>query len=299
MTVDPKRRFRQFLICMMPSVVMMLLQNAAMIFAAQVYVVKLFSEAGTKAGDDFKSYLLDRLSSANFTVATLLGYSIVGCVIFYLWYRALRRKAPDGAGGSETAVPGDSLKGYPVTLYVGLIVFVISLNYVCQYMVAVLSKAHPEWLEWLEELMSALNLNDTHTWLPAIVYTALLGPICEELCFRGLTLNLTRRIMTPGMANIVQALLFGGMHANPLQSAYAVLVGWLFGRLYLETENLTIVVLAHIAYNSVGIFLERYMLIGDTPFAFFGISFVSMLGTYFGYLLVLKAQQEKEERTGA
>ena len=71
------------------------------------------------------------------------------------------------------AAPRDSLKGYPVTLYVGLMVFVISLNYVCQYMVAVLSKAHPEWLEWLEELMSSLNLNNEHTWLP----------LCTRLCW--------------------------------------------------------------------------------------------------------------------
>ncbi len=285
---------------MLPSVVMMLLQNAAVIFTAQLFVIKLFSQAGKNIEESLKQVLLEGLTSPAFTLIALLVYAVIGCFVFFFWYQSIKKKAQhDGTKDKAPVMGNDTVKGYSPVMFVGIFVFVTSLNYICQFLIAILSKAHPEWLEWFQELMSSIDMSDESLLVPTVLYTVILGPLCEELCFRGLTLNLAKQMMPPAMANLIQALLFGGIHGNPLQSIYAFLVGWFFGKIYLETNNLCLVVIAHITFNAVGSFLGQFFVIGQTPFAFFSIFFTSMLGAYFGYLLILKAQQDKTEKAAA
>lgn len=295
---NPRGRLQSFLFCMVPSIVILALQNGAVVFGSQIYVVWMLFKADKGNMADFGQQFSQGLTSTGFLMGVSLLYSAVGIVIFVLWYQTMKKQdavLPD-SGDAVRAADRDSLRRYPLLLYAGIALFAVSAQYICEYLVTVLSKMEPEWLTWLEELMQSFNAAEGGAdVLLVIAYTVFFGPLCEELCFRGLTFNLCRRVMPPFAANVVQALLFGGMHANPLQSIYAFAFGYLLGQIYIETDNLMITILAHIAFNGLGMCFERYIVVGTTPMTFFCILFIALLAAYLGYLLILKAQQMKDE----
>lgn len=83
-----------------------------------------------------------------------------------------------------------------------------------------------------------------------------LGPLCEELVFRGGVMRpLLRQGVRPWVAIGVSALLFGLMHGNLAQGFFAMLLGILFGILYYRTGNLLLSSLCHIVNNSASVAL--------------------------------------------
>ena len=82
----------------------------------------------------------------------------------------------------------------------------------------------------------------------------ILGPLCEEVLFRGL---LAGRLARYGQkpAAFVSALLFGLYHANLSQFCYAFLLGLLLAYAYFYTGTLKMPVLLHILINLYGSFV--------------------------------------------
>lgn len=78
-----------------------------------------------------------------------------------------------------------------------------------------------------------------------------LGPLCEELLFRGLLAGrLARYGQKPGA--LVSALLFGLFHANLGQFFYAFALGLLLAYAYYRTGRLAAPIVLHMLYNFVG-----------------------------------------------
>lgn len=82
----------------------------------------------------------------------------------------------------------------------------------------------------------------------------ILGPLCEEILFRGL---LAGRLARYGQkpAAFVSALLFGLYHANLSQFCYAFLLGLLLAYAFFYTGTLKMPVLLHILMNLYGSFV--------------------------------------------
>ena len=84
-----------------------------------------------------------------------------------------------------------------------------------------------------------------------IVCVCLLGPLCEELLFRGLVAGrLARYGQAPGA--FVSALLFALYHANLEQFFYAFLLGLLLAYVYYRTGLLRVSVALHMVLNFFG-----------------------------------------------
>lgn len=96
---------------------------------------------------------------------------------------------------------------------------------------------------------NGMNLDNFSMWL----YVCLLGPITEELIFRGFLLRSTERY-GKRFAVLSSALLFGLFHGSPIQTPYAFLVGLVLGYVALE-YHIGWAVLLHIMNN---------MLLSDT-----------------------------------
>ena len=84
-----------------------------------------------------------------------------------------------------------------------------------------------------------------------ILSITLLGPMLEELLFRGAIQGELQRQMKPWKAIIVSSLLFGLVHMNPAQIPFAFLLGMLFGWLYYRTGSLLPGLVGHVLNNSV------------------------------------------------
>ena len=101
------------------------------------------------------------------------------------------------------------------------------------------------------------TVTETFNLLPpavTLVGACVLGPVCEELLFRGL---LAGRLARYGQrpAALVSALLFALYHANVSQFFYAFALGMLLAYAYFRTGTLRIPIALHMLFNFYGSFL--------------------------------------------
>lgn len=88
--------------------------------------------------------------------------------------------------------------------------------------------------------------------LPYLLRLAVIDPLAEELCFRGVSLTaLERRGLPFWAANVVQAVLFAAFHFNIVQSAYAFACGLVLGGLR-QRDGIASSAIAHCACNLSG-----------------------------------------------
>ena len=89
-----------------------------------------------------------------------------------------------------------------------------------------------------------------------LVAVCFLGPLCEELVFRGgIMTPMLRRGVNPWWPICVSSLIFGLVHGNPPQMIYAVMVGFALAMVYYHTGSLVIPILCHILNNLVTVAL--------------------------------------------
>lgn len=105
-----------------------------------------------------------------------------------------------------------------------------------------------------EAWMAAYNADMsvlTSTGLNTFLTMAVLGPLAEELAFRGVIQTRLERAMPPWLALVLQAAIFGLVHGTPIQMAYAFLMGLAFGFLRRRTGSILPGFAAHAAFNAM------------------------------------------------
>ena len=105
-----------------------------------------------------------------------------------------------------------------------------------------------------EAWMAAYNADMsvlTSTGLNTFLTMAGLGPLAEELTFRGVIQTRLERAMPPWLALVLQAAIFGLVHGTPIQMVYAFLMGLAFGFLRRRTGSILPGFAAHAAFNAM------------------------------------------------
>lgn len=267
--------------CFLPSVCIFVLQMAiSFVGMFFVFCYKAHTYTSGSFSDFFQGYY-NAVTSTDFNVDVMLVYAAIAAVLFFFWYykKVCDKSAKKGAFAL--------LKANPATCIVGVILLSFGMQYLCTYLMNVVSVLFPNWLTQYETLMDGMGLSESLT-LPLVLYTVVIGPICEELTFRGLTFSYARRVMPFWTANVVQALLFAGMHMNPLQAVYTFLFGLVLGYFVEKAGNLSMGICLHMSFNAVGVLSGGLALGGNGPMQFFCILFGSMVATYLGILLLNK-----------
>ncbi len=98
---------------------------------------------------------------------------------------------------------------------------------------------------------TTLELVGQMPWYVALIVVVLVGPLAEELIFRKLLLDRTR-IYGEKLAILFSAILFAFYHSSVQQFFYALLVGLLFGYVYLRTGNVWYSFALHACLNFFG-----------------------------------------------
>lgn len=83
-----------------------------------------------------------------------------------------------------------------------------------------------------------------------LIYSCLLAPVCEEVCFRWMVLRRLRP-WGDGFALCASALLFALVHGNLYQMLYAFVVGMVLGGILLRTGSLKGCILLHAGVNFI------------------------------------------------
>lgn len=84
-------------------------------------------------------------------------------------------------------------------------------------------------------------------WL--LLSVVLVGPIVEELLFRGIMFHYLEKIKTGWFPIVFSGIAFGVWHGEPVQVVYAALLGILLGIVYARVRNLKIPIILHILNN--------------------------------------------------
>lgn len=273
----PVQKRGNFLVkIIMPAFLICLVQ----IFAsgAGAFFVFSYLAATYQSGSylDFMEKYQNIILSPGFSVWVSIGYAAFLCIFFGVWFlRQEKEKRGDHRGRRK-------LTERPVVFAFGLVLFAFGMQYLCTYLMNVLAALMPSWLEQYETLAKGIGL-DEKTTLPLFLYAVILGPLCEELACRGLTFGAAREVMPFWPANLIQALVFAGLHGNPLQASYAFLLALFLGYFMEKSGRLLLPVLVHVAFNVIAVVGKVLIVGGDSPVAFFLLLFGSMVACYVGF----------------
>ena len=167
----------------------------------------------------------------------------------------------------------------------------------------------PESLRGLEEMMRGMEdklaasmetltkIESPVTFIILLFVMAVVPGIGEELVFRGLLQNYLHRLTkNPHIAIWVAALIFSGIHLQFYGFVPRVLLGALFGYLYVITGRLSVAMFAHFVNNALtllGVYLQQTGAIeGDTntpekmPWGttiVAGMVFIAVMMLYYSY----------------
>ena len=146
-------------------------------------------------------------------------------------------------------------------------------------------------LDWIPNIMeqSFDILQSGWGWILAI---AIVGPVLEELLFRGAITKALLQQYNPTKAILISALLFGAFHINPAQILPAFLIGILLAWTYYKTGSLIPCIFMHILNNSLSVYLSiKYPeaenmddLISGTPYLIILIGAIVILAGVIPYM---------------
>lgn len=115
---------------------------------------------------------------------------------------------------------------------------------------------------WVSEYSEASSSLVTASPVVDFIATVLIGPVIEEILFRGLIYEAFCAMIPAGAAAIFQAILFGGVHSSPIWMIYACAVGCVLGYVRKRTGSLRPCIALHIAFNGTSSlfswFVEHY-----------------------------------------
>lgn len=170
--------------------------------------------------------------------------NFVTLLIGGFWYQSLKKK-------DNTVQIAVSPAGW-----VGLALLGGAIQFCTSFALTGISGMFPQEMENYGNVMESLGMYSPTFF--SVVYTMLLAPFVEELIFRGLTLKILEKAFPFWAANILQALYFGIIHGNIIQSFYAFFAGLLFGSVMYKYKSLKYVIWCHFFVNFLGMVLGMF-----------------------------------------
>ena len=237
-----------------PLVIMLCLNTAATLPAVLIGINKALENGDMIDLNNTAAILAFPEAQTALTVGYIC-YAFAAIAIFFIWYKKTFLKHQ---------IKIDNKTAFSVKRIILAVLLIIGTSSVISLGLYALEALAPSVMESYEELMNSAGLGSN--FLTTLLYACILGPIAEELMFRGVTQGYLRRSGLNGAAVvIIQAVLFGIAHLNLVQSTYAVLFGLSLGLLRHKYCNIRITCLAHIVFNIFGTFVTEALLSLDLP----------------------------------
>lgn len=233
---------------------------------------------GQRIGFDEQMSNLTALSSnQSFNTLVSVLFSISVILVFSFWFI----HQFDG----NLKLPAKTL--IKPGVLIGLILLVPGLQVVSSILTTVSASLFPFWMKFYETLMETAGFTGNPSIL-LILYSILLGPIGEELIFRGVTLSSAKKALPFWAANLLQAFLFGVFHLNVIQGIYAFIIGIVLGYICHKGGSVSFSILLHIAFNAWGTLMPSDLAIYENPMLYAIFLIVSVFLAILGFYLFRK-----------
>lgn len=177
----------------------------------------------------------------------LLAASVICIPVFALLFRGDRKKEQT-VKERETSITAWSV------LVVMAVALCVSLNALIGF--SGLDKFSQKYQQVAETLYSGGVLLELLT-------VGILGPVCEELIFRGLMFQRLCGYVKPVIAVLVSALVFGVYHGNIVQGVYAFVLGTVMALCYLRFQTLWAPIVIHVVANITSVCITEISIIGE------------------------------------
>ena len=243
-TMPAKKKIRTSFIAMafLPLMIMLILNTGATIPAVIIGVIDQ-KKNGTVDLQDVGG-LLGSPAAQTALLIGFIAYAVTAIIIFFIWYKKVFLKHQIKMSNKEV---------FTLKKVVLAVVLILGTSAVINLGLIALEALAPSVMESYADTMNSVGLGSN--LLTTIIYACVLGPVAEELMFRGVTQGYFRRSGINAVAVIfIQAILFGIAHMNVVQSTYATVFGLSLGLLRYKYGNIRITCLAHIVFNIYGTF---------------------------------------------
>jgi len=110
-------------------------------------------------------------------------------------------------------------------------------------------------------------------------------PVGEELLLRGLILHFLKK--KTKYANLIQAVIFGILHLNPIKIIYTTISGIFFGNVRLRPSPIWWTILLHSTFNLISIFLYKpFMIIVEKIFYLQNMPIITLIIVFIPPLFI-------------
>ncbi len=233
-------------VSLLPMAGFMVIQIGCSVAASVlISVITMMQQGGSMAADELVVYVSNRVMEN--IIPILMVSQILAILVFGLWYYFAYGRKPRPEGTDKP-----KLQHILLILVLGL-----AAQFAISGVLSVVESLAPSMLEKYDQLMEMAGI--TETTLLSILSTVILAPVSEELVCRGVVFKLAGKV-SPNfwVANIIQALSFGILHANWVQGIYAFALGIVLGLVYRRFQNIWLCMLLHAAMNFSGILVGPY-----------------------------------------
>ena len=225
------------------------LQFVAVYYLLFIASIFLFAIAPIIQGKTYSvNDLMAITSDINFSALISIVFSIFCIALFSIWYYK-------SCGGDFKI---DIKKNFHRYEIIGIILLIPGAQFMSSIISTMVSLVFPSWMEEYMKLIENAGLNGDVPLL-MMIYSVCLAPISEELIFRGVTFRIARRAFPFWTANIIQALLFGIFHLNPLQGCYTFVLGLFMGYICEKGGTLYHSILFHFLFNLWGTTVSQWI----------------------------------------
>lgn len=113
----------------------------------------------------------------------------------------------------------------------------------------------------MESFDNAFSSMESESYIWTLIPVVIVGPIIEELLFRGLLIKTISKILPESFAVIISAILFGVWHGILVQTVYTAVMGLIIGFVYIKTRSIIYPIIIHIGNN----FINGFPVSWSTP----------------------------------
>ena len=97
-------------------------------------------------------------------------------------------------------------------------------------------------------------------WIILIISSGIVGPILEELLFRGIVYNDLKKFNMVKQSMILCTIIFAIFHGSISQIIYAYIIGYVLIYLYKYTNNLIYPITFHIISNTIVVIFNNILI---------------------------------------
>ena len=229
-----------FFLIFVPLIIAIVVQLLASLYTGGLGAV-LIAFSGVHSYSDFMSAFTDLYMDKDFNAVMMIIYALITICLFGLWYY-IKYEA------DYLPIRHHRFSKKNLLSALGIIILVPGAQFaatmICSGMIIIAPKA----FERYEHLLEMAGMDEKMTFF-LFLYSVILGPISEELIFRGVTYSIARRIFRFWPANLIQAALFGLFHMNLIQGIYAFALGVLLGYVCEKGKSIYFSLLLHMLFN--------------------------------------------------